>query len=189
MENAEADLDAKEQRNQQHRQLADWLTQTETEIRRALRPIAYKISGIRGTGAEETLIDLYVEVTRRLLEHSDIYTPDRPPLGWILRAAQNVALRWRDEALLAKKRQGELPEGADIGDKGIAAERMLGRVEAEHILSTLLPEDRQLVMMYIMENLPAEEVSMAVGMSAVNVRVRCHRLLKTLRAQHSEERS
>jgi RNA polymerase sigma factor (sigma-70 family) len=178
MENAEADLDA-----------TDWLTQTETEIRRALRPIAYKISGIRGTGAEETLIDLYVEVTRRLLERSDIYTPNRPPLGWILGTAQKVALRWRDEVLLARKRQGELSEGMEIGDKGVAAEKMLQSVEAEQILSTLLPEDRQLVKLYVMENLPAEEVSMAVGISAVNVRVRCHRLMKTLRAQQAEERS
>jgi RNA polymerase sigma factor (sigma-70 family) len=176
-------------KDRQQKYLGQWLDDHDTEIRSALRPIAYKLCTCRGTQIDETLTDLQSEVTCRLLEKAEIYDPTRSPIGLIMRFAQNIALRWQDEAKIARKRNTVLPDDLEVSDNGRTVSNMEATVLTEHILRKLSPNDRQIIELYHMQEYSADEVASLTGMSSANVRVRYHRLLKTLKAQYAEEKA
>ena len=160
--------------------LPDWLVRNADEIRAALAPVAFGVAAHRGQGLEETVRDLYVEVSKRMLEKGEAIDAGRPPLGRLMRYAQNIGLQWRDAA--SRERRRTEPIGrTEPGDDGAQVKQWDNRILADAALGALAGRDRRLVELFVLEGRGAAEVGETLDMSAGAVRVAWHRIKTGLR--------
>lgn len=103
---------------------------------------------------------------------------------WFLKILQNVCkkqLRKRPNTLSIET---QYEDGIDLPDP--SAGDFEDNVVLRQILTTLKPEDRSILLLSVRDGYSSEEVGRALGLTAINVRVRLHRLLAGLRERYGE---
>ena len=110
------------------------------------------------------------------------------PLGWMLRITRNEALR----ELAGRKRVAEREPPTDTAEVDEAApetelEALVGELTASEHLSRLRPEERALVRLRYLEELPDRELARLLGISEATVRVRLHRIRQKARKLFTTE--
>jgi RNA polymerase sigma-70 factor (ECF subfamily) len=102
------------------------------------------------------------------------------PLPWLLRITHNEALRvWvRRRRRFEVERPGAAPDHA-VHDRELEA--VLPEISAEQSLGVLKPEDRRIVRMRYLEDIPQARVAAELHMPEMTVGVRLHRARKRLR--------
>lgn len=185
--------------------LREWLASNELELRTALRPVGGALAEIRGlTGADATA-DLLVEVARIALAqayvHYDLRYPS--PRLWLLKIASFVGRRWREEARIARRRQGGWTLGhpsesaSNFNDEDALARiagpdsddpvHVVDQIWLQHRLDHLSPEDRGIIQCRIIEQLSFAEAAENLEITEGAARVRFFRAIKRLRLQEDEE--
>ncbi len=105
---------------------------------------------------------------------------------WVLGIAVNKCRRWRFRAALVRKGQGVLAltvVGAAAGQDDAPGETALGQERSERVRAAVraLPVDeRELIVLRYLEQLPAAEICQLLGISAGALDVRLHRARKKL---------
>ena len=99
---------------------------------------------------------------------------------WFLRILQNVcktALKKRSGAPLPLYNSDDT--AIDVPDTGLA--EMDVSAALRQLLDRLKPDDKSIVLMSVLSGYSSEEIAQALGMTAVNVRVRLFRALGSMR--------
>jgi RNA polymerase sigma-70 factor, ECF subfamily len=102
------------------------------------------------------------------------------PAPWMRSIARNEALR-----LLARRpavRFSELPPEWSAGGTTEPAEALVERLSVTQALARLGPDDRELVTLRYVLDLPQPEIARRLGVAEATVRVRMHRIRKRLDA-------
>lgn len=102
------------------------------------------------------------------------------PLGWLVQITRNEALRlWASRRRRREaERAGEAPEGMADDPR---LEAVLPDLSVEDTLAALRPEDRAIVRLRYLSDVPQAAVAAALGMPEMTVGVRLHRARKRLR--------
>ena len=126
--------------------------------------------------AEEAVQEAFARAWKQ--RHS-CRSPDSP-LPWLLQITRNEALRvWvRRRRRFEVERPGAAPELA-VQDSELEA--VLPAIAAEQTLDVLKPEDRTIVRMRYLEDMPQARVAAELEMPEMTVGVRLHRARKRLR--------
>jgi len=99
------------------------------------------------------------------------------PEGWVARIAQREALREH-----RRRRDAPLPDDDPPGATGAGDETVVASVAVEEALRRLTEGERQLVHLRYTHDLTSEEIGDRLGVTPGAVRVRLHRLRRTLAA-------
>lgn len=133
--------------------------------------------------------DMVQECFARMLRYASAYREDGHFLSWAFHIARNVAadfLRREDRGAGA---EGEDPDALAGGEPGPADRRLLeaeqGRLQ--RALLRLAPEQRELILLGRLRELPGTELARLFGCSTGAVKVRQHRALKELREHFESE--
>jgi RNA polymerase sigma-70 factor (ECF subfamily) len=97
------------------------------------------------------------------------------PEGWVARIAQREALRE-----YRRRREAPLEDDAPVAAGGPGEEAVMASVVVEEALRRLTAGERELVHLRYMHDLSSEEIGDRLGVSPGAVRVRLHRLRRTL---------
>jgi len=124
------------------------------------------------TVAEELVQDAFLRLHK-------VWDQVENPRGWVYRCLRNLALN----ALRDRPREtvlGEEPASPDerLPRETLARNEAIGTVRM--LLSEMAEEDRDLIRLKFLEELPYEEISRRTGLSVSNVGFRLHRVLKQL---------
>jgi len=126
----------------------------------------------RRTVAEELVQEAFLRLHK-------VWDQVENPRGWVYRCLRNLALN----ALRDRPRETAMGEEPASPDERLPRET-LGRNEAigtvRMLLSEMAEEDRDLIRLKFLEELPYEEISRRTGLSVSNVGFRLHRVLKQL---------
>ncbi|MFO1483202.1 MAG: sigma-70 family RNA polymerase sigma factor [Verrucomicrobiaceae bacterium] len=137
---------------------------------------------------EDMVQETFVRAWRALPQ----WQPDKPFLHWLKRIAANVGLEFCRKhqrtpfSRLAPHDENNDPLDQIASDAGSAAsQRDLG--EAQFILSHLPPEDRALLTLLHLNEMPLAEIAAHFGWSKINAKVKAFRArqrLKSILTQH-----
>jgi RNA polymerase sigma-70 factor (ECF subfamily) len=112
-------------------------------------------------------------------------TPDAP-LGWLVQITRNEALR------VARRRGGVIAHEQPAFDREVAVpdsslESVVPRLSTNSALRRLSPEDRQLVALRYILDMPQAQVAEQLDVPEMTIGVRLHRMRKRLRAELTQE--
>jgi RNA polymerase sigma-70 factor, ECF subfamily len=147
--------------------------------------------------AHADLEDLVQQTFVKAWQALPTWQPDKPFVHWLKRIAVNTALefcRRRRTSPLARTVEPD-SEGHSALDQIPAAESQQERghralEEAQFILSHLPPEDRTLLTLLHLEQMPLSEIAVHFGWSRINAKVKAFRArqrLQTLLKKHGYE--
>jgi RNA polymerase sigma-70 factor (ECF subfamily) len=114
-------------------------------------------------------------------------TPDEP-LGWLVQITRNEAMR------IAKRRAGdraheECEEVRELGCADLALEGVGTRLTTRSALRRLSHDDRRLVALRYILDMPQAEMAQALSVPEMTVGVKLHRMRKRLRAELAREKT
>jgi RNA polymerase sigma-70 factor (ECF subfamily) len=141
------------------------------DLRKPIYVLAYSILRSHAL-AEDVVQESFVKVMSR----AAAYQPTGSAKAWVMRIARNTAI----DMLRSEGRGLPLEDDHASDDDALAeAEAQVDFLAATRPLGEL---DRSIVVLRAVAGMTHAEVAKAVGMSAVAVRVRYHRILKRLKA-------
>jgi RNA polymerase sigma-70 factor (ECF subfamily) len=142
--------------------------------------------------------DLAQEIFAKMFERLEQYQGEVPLEHWVSRIAVNHCLNAiRSQKVRPEWRMADLSEeqvaALDAATSGTvheppAAQLTGARELVELLLATLSPEDRLVMQMLEVEELPIEAVQQATGWSATHIRVRAFRARRRLNKRFGELR-
>lgn len=135
----------------------------------------------RGANREEEE-DLTQETFFRAIRALGSFKPERALISWILTIARNLLIdRWRE-----KDRWRTMPMLPPVETPSLE-NSVVERLSLQDLLIELPPEDRLLIDLRIIRNVPSNEVGEILGISEGNVRIRLFRVLQRLRNRIERE--
>lgn len=172
--------------------------QTEADtLRGIIRSYALRMGAASAAEATTVADEILSETTTAAMEAADKFDTSRRPIPWLLGIALNrIRRRVRQQQ---QQRQREInvrdmypSTQADCSDDELfdqfsAWARQPSQLELRQqlapLLATLSDDDNRLLQLSVVEELDSQRVAAELGMTAVTVRVRLHRILKRLRRQ------
>jgi RNA polymerase sigma factor (sigma-70 family) len=178
-------------------ELAAWMAAHRAELLRLFRPYAEKALGT-GANRKDSVDELYAEVARWAMEHVAEWQPERGTTrAWIMRVAVNIAKQWCDKRLRRKTRTASEWENASPHESE-STEDFWERLSsaptpgpdgpilladwARDVLEHALPDDREIVELVILADIPMPQVAERLQITEGAARVRLHRALKKMKA-------
>ena len=132
-------------------------------------------------GEEE---DLAQETFIRVLRHLDQVEASPSAVSWIMTIARNLLIdRWRGQE---RRNAAPLPPVPDRTQES-PEHRVVVKLTLEEALNALGPEDRLLIELRMLRELPAQEVARILEITENNVNVRLFRVLQRLRTRQGKE--
>ena len=138
------------------------------------------------TGNQQEAEDLTAKVFHKALDHIGRYDNRGVPFSaWLYRIARN-------EALSRLRRQKWLSPQSWFGATEMrvtetAVQTRQTRQSIHHALARLRPQDRDIIVLRYLEELPSDQVAEILDCSTQNVYVRLHRALERLRTELESE--
>jgi RNA polymerase sigma-70 factor (ECF subfamily) len=141
----------------------------------AIAAVLFRFSSQRAD-LEDLTQETFIRAWRGLPQ----WQPDRPFIHWLKRIAVNVALEF-----CRKNRRSPLSRLADDGDRRIAGIVIETTVpandDARQILSHLPPDQRTLLTLLYLEQMPLGEIAGHLGISLANAKIKAFRARNKLR--------
>ncbi|RCK78115.1 MAG: RNA polymerase sigma-70 factor, ECF subfamily [Candidatus Ozemobacter sibiricus] len=130
--------------------------------------------------------DLVQETFTKAFKHLRDYDPRRPFTTWLFSIGKNTFYDHCRKHHREQKMLEAHPPAPDTSFEGVE-EGVVKRRTLEELLASLNEQERMLIQLRIYQDLPFAEIAQIMGDSEGALRVRFHRILKTLRAAASKE--
>lgn len=115
-------------------------------------------------------------------------TPEEP-LGWLVQITRNEAMRVAKRRAGVKEHEEREGDTREIGCADAALEGVVPRLTTRSALRRLSHDDRELVALRYILDMPQAEMAAALSMPEMTVGVKLHRMRKRLRAELARERA
>ncbi|NLI75044.1 MAG: sigma-70 family RNA polymerase sigma factor [Candidatus Riflebacteria bacterium] len=130
--------------------------------------------------------DLVQETFTKAFGHLADYDPERPFTTWLFSIGKNTFYDHCRKHHREQKMLDAHPATRESATEGVE-EGAVKRRTLEELLASLTEEERMLVQLRIYQDLPFGEIAQVLGDSEGALRVRFHRVLKTLRVAAGKE--
>jgi RNA polymerase sigma-70 factor (ECF subfamily) len=159
--------------------------------RRFVKTNALKHFRAWGMAKQEAIDDLIQDVLLAIHQKRHTYVPGRPVEAWLYsivryKAIDSLRGTIRDRRNISDQ---DMPEGWEAVDPSTsqAGSGAAVSVDAEMVLGTLSPRQREILVMAKLEGSSIEEISRRTGSSPGAVKVMVHRALKTLKKRFATD--
>ncbi|HPG28713.1 MAG TPA: sigma-70 family RNA polymerase sigma factor [Myxococcota bacterium] len=140
---------------------------------------------LKRTGARHRAEDLYQELFLRIHRSRDRYDPSRPFSPWLFQIAHNLLV---DDSRRAFRGHEVSIEGHEAGSRRSDREAEIAAIEeAAHLIASLSPEERYVVLSTRLEGIGHAELAGRLGKSEGAVKKMASRAVRRLRDKQLTE--
>lgn len=172
--------------------------QDEAEVLRGIiRSYVLKMGVASVATVEQVADEILSDTAAKAIEKADAFDTERRPIPWLLGIAMNCIRQRRTTQQRRNQREINVRDlyrtteadhtDDDLFDQFATWVRQPSTLEMKQALKALLAplsdDDRELLQLAIVEELDSQTIADQLNLTATNVRVRVHRLLKHLRRQ------